>query len=149
MKISFLSNNKLSENEVIVQVTAHDYSDNVNQLIAYIEEYKHFDQIISINVGNAIKFINQDSLVAIEVYGDELRFFSEKTAYTTRGRLYKTLEKLDRRFVQIARGTVININYLQSLEAGFSGNMTAIMKNDKKINVSRRYLINLKERLGL
>ncbi|OIK87492.1 response regulator [Oenococcus oeni] len=149
MKISFLSNNKLSENEVIVQVTAHDYSDNVNQLIAYIEEYKHFDQIISINVGNAIKFINQDSLVAIEVYGDELRFFSKKTAYTTRGRLYKTLEKLDRRFVQIARGTVININYLQSLEAGFSGNMTAIMKNDRKINVSRRYLINLKERLGL
>ncbi len=61
-----------------MQVTAHDYSDNVNQLIAYIEEYKHFDQIISINVGNAIKFINQDSLVAIEVYGDELRFFLEK-----------------------------------------------------------------------
>ncbi|WP_235043493.1 LytTR family DNA-binding domain-containing protein [Oenococcus oeni] len=59
------------------------------------------------------------------------------------------MEKLDRRFVQIARGTVININYLQSLEAGFSGNMTAIMKNDRKINVSRRYLINLKERLGL
>ncbi|AZZ60235.1 LytTR family transcriptional regulator [Oenococcus sp. UCMA 16435] len=149
MKISFLSNNKLSEDEVIVQITAQDYSDNVNRLIDYIKEYKRFDKIISINVGNAIKFINQDSLIAIEVYGDELRFLSGETTYSTRGRLYKTLEKLDHQFVQIARGTVININYLQSLEAGFSGNMTAIMKNDKKINVSRRYLINLKERLGL
>ncbi|MBC7032115.1 LytTR family transcriptional regulator, partial [Salmonella enterica subsp. enterica serovar Enteritidis] len=44
---------------------------------------------------------------------------------------------------------VINLNYLESLESGFAGNMIAILANILKTDVSRRYLPDLEKELGL
>lgn len=41
------------------------------------------------------------------------------------------------------------MNYLESLEAGFTGNMIAKLAFKQKTDVSRRYLPELEKKLGL
>lgn len=51
--------------------------------------------------------------------------------------------------MQVSRHSVINLNYLESLESGFAGNMVAILAEGLKTEVSRRYLPDLERELGL
>lgn len=52
-------------------------------------------------------------------------------------------------FVQVSKQSLINLDHLQMMEASFSGNMLAILTNKTKVIISRRYLKNLEEKLGL
>lgn len=52
-------------------------------------------------------------------------------------------------FVQVSKHGIINLNYLESLEAGFTGNMIAKLAFKQKTDVSRRYLPELEKKLGL
>lgn len=52
-------------------------------------------------------------------------------------------------FVQVLKHGIINLNYLESLEAGFTGNMIAKLACKQKTDVSRRYLPELEKKLGL
>ena len=49
----------------------------------------------------------------------------------------------------MSKHSIINLDYLQSIESGFAGNMVAILKNGVKADVSRRYLPELEKELGL
>lgn len=52
-------------------------------------------------------------------------------------------------FVQVSKHGIINLNYLESLEAGFTGNMIAKLAFKQKTDASRRYLPELEKKLGL
>ena len=52
-------------------------------------------------------------------------------------------------FIQVSKGAVLNLNHLKTLEAAFSGNMTARLTNDIKVTISRKYLPELKKQLGM
>lgn len=52
-------------------------------------------------------------------------------------------------FVQVSKYGIINLNYLESLEVGFTGNMVAKLAFKQKTDVSRRYLPELEKKLGL
>ena len=87
--------------------------------------------------------IKVDFLVTI------ITFYTVCYVVKTTGRLYQVLENLSDDFVQVSRHSVINLNYLESLESGFAGNMVAILAEGLKTNVSRRYLPDLERELGL
>ncbi len=60
--------------------------------------------------------------------------------------------KLDpARFIRIHRSTILNLDYLRELHAGFGGRMIARLKDAKKtdLDVSRDRVRALKERLGV
>lgn len=60
--------------------------------------------------------------------------------------------KLDpARFIRIHRSTIMNLDYLRELHAGFGGKMTARLKDAKKtdLDVSRDRVRALKERIGV
>jgi len=76
------------------------------------------------------------------IYGQEEKFYSRK-------RLYELREQLGKGFMQISKSAVVNLSYLKSVEAGFSGTLLLKMKNGCKEYVSRRYLPEFKNYLGL
>jgi len=91
-----------------------------------------------------------DQIIAVEVFANELTVYTHEKNYRLRGQLKKMTERInDGDFVQISKNTVINLNHLDSLEAAFSGNMTAFLTDDLKFSVSRKYLTDLKKQLGM
>lgn len=91
-----------------------------------------------------------DDIIAISVTGETLTYYTDNETLVARGALKVVLQKLDvSLFVQVSKQNVINLDWLVSLEAGFSGSMVAVMRQGIKLDVSRRYLPELKRKLGL
>ena len=68
-------------------------------------------------------------------------------SYRMRERLYKMKDRLPTdQFIQVPKQALIHLDYLQMMEASFSGNMLAILTNRTKMVISRRYVKNLEEK---
>ena len=122
----------------------------VQRLIKYLNRFDKGERaLLPIKTADRIITVKYRDLVKIEVQSTRLTFYTTNEVIETTGRLYKVLAGLNNDFVQVSRHAVININYLQSIEEGFAGNMVAVLEGRLKTDVSRRYLPLLEKELGL
>lgn len=138
------------EDEIEVEVRASDENGAVKRLINYVNKFGKRDRnLLPVKTSDRIVTVKRDELIKVEVQGTRLTYYTVSEVVKTTGRLYQILENLNDDFVQVSRHSVINLNYLESLESGFAGNMVAILAEGLKTDVSRRYLSDLERELGL
>ena len=85
----------------------------------------------------------------VRVVGGETKLYTKKEAFRTRKRLYEVLDQVGSGFMQISKSCVVNLSYVQSVEAGFGGSLLLKMRNGLSDYVSRKYLPDLKKYLFL
>ena len=85
----------------------------------------------------------------VRVEGGKTVLFTQQGKYVSRKRLYELLERLGSDFMQISKSCVVNLTFVQSVEAGIGGNLLLKMKNGLSDYVSRTYLQDFKNYLGL
>lgn len=95
---------------------------------------------------HAIKF---SQIFAIQVENEKTLICTEADSYAFRGRLYQVEKILPDNFVVISRSSIVNYHLIDHLEIIKTGNIDAIMKNGLRIQVARRKIKYLKERIGL
>lgn len=138
------------EDEIEVEIRASAESGTVKRLISYLNKFGKRDRnLLPVKTSERIVTVKRDELIKVEVQGTSLTYYTLSEVVKTTGRLYQVLENLNDDFVQVSRHSVINLNYLESLESGFAGNMVAILAAGLKTDVSRRYLPDLERELGL
>ena len=70
--------------------------------------------------------------------------------YTLRLRLYEIEERLKpRHFVRISNSEIINLKKVKSFDLSFTGTICVVMSDGSKTYASRRYVVKLKEVLGI
>lgn len=149
MKVKFQADPSLDD-EIEVEVRASAESGTVKRLINHLNKFgKRNRNLIPLKTSERIVTVKRDELIKVEVQGTSLTYYTLGEVVKTNGRLYQVLENLNDDFVQVSRHSVINLNYLESLESGFAGNMVAILAEGLKSDVSRRYLPDLERELGL
>jgi len=110
----------------------------VNSLSLKIEGYTE-DSIKQVNVPD-INYIESEDKIAV--------IFCENEYYKTKYRLYQINEKLTGLgFVQISKYCLININKLDRIIPLSNRRMEAIMKNGKRVFITRKYLYDIKRAL--
>jgi len=110
----------------------------VNSLSLKIEGYTE----------ESIKQINAPDIYYIESEDKIAVIFCEKEYYRTKYRLYQISEKLaGLGFVQISKYCLININKLDKIIPLSNRRMEAIMKNGKRVFITRKYLYDIKRTL--
>ncbi len=150
MDVEFHSNPNLEEDQIEVKVISARQTTNVNNLLSYIKNFdKKVDSLLPVKTEDRILTIKIEEIIKVEVEKTELSFYTTNAVIKTNGRLYQILEKLNNDFVQVSKHGIINLNYLESLETGFTGNMIAKLAFKQKTDVSRRYLPELEKKLGL
>lgn len=149
MKVKFQADPSLDD-EIEVEVRASAESGTVKRLINYLNKFGKRDRnLLPVRTSERIVTVKRDELIKVEVQGTSLTYYTLSEVVKTTGRLYQVLENLNDDFVQVSRHSIINLNYLESLESGFAGNMVAILAKGLKTDVSRRYLRDLERELGL
>lgn len=149
MKVKFQADPSLDD-EIEVEVRASAESGTVRRLINYLNKFGKRDRnLLPVRTSERIVTVKRDELIKVEVQGTSLTYYTLGEVVKTTGRLYQVLENLNDDFVQVSRHSIINLNYLESLESGFAGNMVAILAKGLKTDVSRRYLRDLERELGL
>lgn len=123
---------------------------------AVTEEIQKVSDLLQLDNGPVTAY-SEDRLVVLqpeEIYmvrvEDETTvIYSKENKYKSRKRLKEIYAQVGDGFMQISKSTVINLKYLDSMEAGFGGTMVLKLKNGCKDYVSRFYLKALKQYLGL
>jgi DNA-binding LytR/AlgR family response regulator len=108
----------------------------INSLNIKIEGYTE-DSKKQINVSDIYYIESEDKIAVI---------FCEKENYRTKYRLYQISEKLSGLgFVQISKYCLININKLDRVIPLSNRRMEAVMKNGKRVFITRKYLFEIKK----
>lgn len=85
----------------------------------------------------------------IRVEDGETKIYTENEVFTTRKRLYELLDHLGGSFMQINKSCAVCLSFAESVEAGFGGSLLLKMKNGLSDYVSRKYLPDLRNYLGI
>ena len=120
------------------------------------EEIQNIVSIIGNSTGVVTAFNNERIIVLKESDIYVIRVEDEKTViyckdkqYISKKRLCELEKTLKSSSMKISKTTLINLKYIEGIEAAFGGMMLLIMKNGVKDYVSRRYLPDLKKYLGI
>ena len=121
------------------------------------DEIQRMADLFSSSESPVTAFLNEEDIVVLqpkEIYmvrvedGDTV-IYGARQRYRSRKRLYELAEQLGKQFMQISKTTLINLSYMDSIEAGYSGTLLLKLKNGNKDYVSRKYLPEFKKYLGL
>ena len=101
---------------------------------------KEDDRIIVINTKDILYIGTEDRQAYIQTLDKK---------YLTDELLYKLMDKLGDRFVQVHRGYIVNVKQIAVLEPWFNRTYLIVLKDGSKISVSRSYVKTIKQVLGL
>ncbi|MBM4169463.1 MAG: response regulator transcription factor [Ignavibacteria bacterium] len=100
---------------------------------------------IFVRSGKKIAAIQTDDLLLIEAEGDYSRFHTSTTTYLCSLGMNALEEKLDpSRFIRVHRSAIVAKEAMEHLRSDGDGGFTAILRNGKKVRVSRRYAAKVK-----
>lgn len=149
MKITFKIDESITE-EPLIEIQYQKYDDTMTELLQYIQNFPTKKPSLTIKQDDSYHIINKADIIYLEVQRDFIRIQAVKEVFVFRGRFYKIMAELNsQNFIQVAKSVAINLTYLVKLEASFSGNMNAVLKDGSVINISRTYLKNLKQHLHI
>lgn len=132
-----------AELEVIVRGDIQ--SDEAMQIVRALQSAK-FGKLMLQNEDEDFLF-NANDILYFEAEQGKTYAITESGKYLVREKLYTLSESLRTKgFIQINKSTIVNIHFVQSISAEFSGNYTARLKNRKEtLVISRKYFHAFKE----
>lgn len=91
--------------------------------------------------------VDAREVVFVEVRGSKVYACTPSEVYEAKQKLYELKALLGTKdFVQVNKSTVVNIHFVKSIQAEFSGNYRIRLKNRKEtLTLSRKYFPEFKE----
>ena len=90
-----------------------------------------------------------DQIYYIESVDKRTFVYTKAGCYETKYRLYELEELLDSRFLRCAKAMIVNIRKIRSVKSELNARLRAELLNGEQIVISRGYVKELKERLGV
>lgn len=147
MKILFESAN-ISETEVLIK--GDIASSEVQSLLDFVKN-------LSTNTSKKLLLYREDEqflidpadVIYIEASGNKVEVKTNSGVYDSKKKLYELKEQLSSEpFAQINKGTLVNIDFVKSVQAEFSGNYSMRLKSGKEIlTISRKYFKEFKSKI--
>lgn len=132
--------------EISLTLDAPEQSEKVGQLINVIERFNQPTHL-RLKTMSGIATLELETIILFDVQGGTLTVKTVRGVYETKTTLRSLINQLPAQFIQISRNTVINIDHLIEIIRSYSGNYTGVLVADNTVNISRRAVKALKERL--
>lgn len=145
MKVSVELSSEYNEPYAIIY--ADKVTDEIQKMIDILNANE--TPITALQNEDNIVILQPDEIYMVRVEDGDTIIFGEKQKFRSRKRLYELEQQLGRQFMQISKSTLVNLAYMDSIEAGFNGTLLLKLKNGCKDYVSRTYLPKFKKYLGL
>ena len=144
MEIKFVKIKEPSEESVVIR--AVEMSEEIQQAMdllsggaAHLAVYKD----------GTVYFCRQMDIYYIETVDDKVFVYTKNGYYEIKKKLYELEKYLNISFVRISKSMICNIKKIKFVKSEYNGRMKATLLNDENVVISRSYVKNLKERLGL
>ncbi len=132
--------------EPYVEIYTSDITDDIQNLLSLI---KASSNIVTAQQDERTIVLKERDIYMIRVENEKTIIYCKEKKYYSKKRLYELENILKHSFMKISKTTLVNLQYIDGVEASFGGTMLLILKNGCKDYVSRKYLPGFKEYLGL
>lgn len=123
---------------------------NIQQFIETTIKQPEERNRIVVKKGADIRIIPVEDVYYLEAYDDYVKIFTKDTYFLKKKTMNYYEQVLDKTlFFRVHRSFIINLNLLTKIEVLEKNNYIAILKNDKRIPISRSSHGKLKDLLGL
>lgn len=114
-----------------------------------IQQLNNDHQVLWCSLNHQIIPVNFDEIFAIQTAerGLEVSTLSQKYRYNSKISAIK--EELSDDFLEASRSAIFNIKHIDHLELLDNGSIDVILKNKQRIQIARRKIKYLKEKLGI
>lgn len=132
-------------NDIEVYVRYAELDSRTERIISLI---RSFDKSIKCREKGAERFIGASEIYYIESVDKRTFVYTNDSFFQTEQRLYQLEQELAASgFVRVSKSCIVNINSLESIKPLFNSRMEATLKNGEKLNITRKYLGNIKQAL--
>lgn len=139
-----------SELEEEVNFNVHNVEKKVTQAIELLTSSNEVIKHLLGRKEDKYYKVNVDEIFYIEAIDRKLFIYTKTETYEISEKLYTLEEQLSNvNFIRISKSMLLNINKIHSFYAKLSGNLEALLTNKEKVTISRRYVANLKNKLGM
>lgn len=135
-----------SHEEEEVHIYAAQYTEEIDKLMQQLKQ-PATETIIGY-LQQDIHIVKLDDMYAVISEEAKVYLQTEEGEYVTKLKLYEIENQYSKTFVRVNKSTLINIQKLQSIQNKF-GSAYVILLNDVSFPVSRRYMKELKSKLGI
>ena len=132
--------------EPYVEIYTSDITDDIQNLLSLI---KASSNIVTAQQDERTIVLKERDIYMIRLEKKKTIIYCKEKKYYSKKRLYELENILKHSFMKISKTTLVNLQYIDGVEASFGGTMLLILKNGCKDYVSRKYLPGFKEYLGL
>lgn len=133
------------QEEIEVSIKFAEMNQDVTRLISLV---RSADTQIRCTADGKERLLNASDIYYIESVDKRTFIYCENKVYRTELRLYQLLETLSPvGFVQISKSCILNINVLDFVRPLLNSRMEATLRNGERLNVSRKYLAEMKRKL--
>ena len=144
MKIIFEEPPAGAEERIIVQ--CHNISP---ELLNMLNSLKTPSNMLVAYVDNEIHRVNPSDIFYFEAVDKKTFIYCERDVYESKLKLYELEELAMKDFFRISKSVIVNLSKIKSLIPSFSGRVEAVLTNKEKVIISRQYVSELKEALGI
>ena len=137
--------------EPVAVISTAEISEEVSEAVRRLTETKEsgFEIITGFNDERA-EIISPDEIYRIYSENQKVLAVTDKGIFRLRMRLYQAEERLaGRKFARISNSEIINLSKTANFDLSFAGTIQVKMKNGDTTFVSRRYVTEIKIRLGI
>lgn len=127
-------------------IRAHSVTPEIELAASLLQEHK----AALIGSRNGEKYLlDPADIYYFETVDDRTFAYTASETYELGERLYELEAALDARFFRSSKSQIVNISVIASVKSEMNGRMMAALTSGEKLIVSRRYVKELKRRLGL
>lgn len=147
MKVLFESA-QVSETEVLIR--GDITSAEVEALLDFVKGYNaNTTKKLLLHRDDEQFLVSPSEVVYIEASNNKVEVVTTSAVYDSKKKLYELKESLSTEpFAQINKGTLVNIDFVKSVQAEFSGNYSLRLKTSKEIlTISRKYFKEFKSKI--
>ncbi|EHI98966.1 response regulator receiver protein [Clostridium sp. DL-VIII] len=139
-----------SELEEEVNFNIHNVNEKINEAIELLTSSKKIIKYLLVKKEDKHYKVNIDEVFYIESIDRKIFIYTKAETYEISEKLYILEEQLSsNNFLRISKSMLLNINKIYSFYPKLSGNLEALLTNKEKVIISRRYVSNLKSKLGM
>ena len=133
----------LQEPEITIKCSENN--DEIKAIVDYLESIK----VTLIGKKEGERFVlNLSDVYYFESVENHTFAYVEKDVFEVNYRIYELVDLYkNSSFVQVAKSTIVNINYIKKINTLVNGRILAVLDNDEKMIITRVYAQEFKKKL--
>ncbi|MBO2535272.1 LytTR family DNA-binding domain-containing protein [Rummeliibacillus suwonensis] len=133
--------------EIEVHINARSFDEEVEQLMKQLQ--MPMTNVIDGYVDQEIRMLKVSEIYTVYVEDGKVYFQTDEEEYQSKKKLYEIEELFTQKFSRVNKSTLVNVDHIRSFQLDILGTTALILHNGTTVHVSRKYLKDLKKKLGI